>query len=66
MRRGSAIIVLSKLSKNAVVLADNAHVSDRLKQFADTQGFQFLYFQEKPSQHWYPGAGIGAAFRKSI
>ncbi|MCO6430671.1 MAG: class I SAM-dependent methyltransferase [Deltaproteobacteria bacterium] len=57
-------VISSKLSKRAVVLADNAHVTSKLCDFARSTGREFLYFQERPKDHWYPGAGIGAAFTK--
>jgi hypothetical protein len=52
------------LSERAVVLADNAHATDELLRFARRTGRQFLFFHEQPAGHWYPGAGIGAAFRR--
>lgn len=54
--------IRDKLSPGAIVLGDNAHVTDTLLRFAEDTGRRFLFFQEKPRQHWYPGAGIGAAF----
>ena len=54
--------IASKLSPGAVVLGDNAHVTDKLYQFASATGRRFLFFSEKPADHWYPGAGIGAAW----
>ena len=54
--------ITSKLSNSAVVLGDNAHVTDKLYQFAVSSGRRFLFFSEKPADHWYPGAGIGAAW----
>lgn len=54
--------IQSKLSSKAVLLADNAHVTNCLYKFAESTGRKFLFFQEKPKDHWYPGAGIGAAF----
>ena len=56
--------IVSKLSPSAVVLGDNAHVTDKLYQFAFATGRRFLFFSEKPADHWYPGAGIGAAWGK--
>lgn len=55
-------IITPKLSSNAIVLGDNAHVTDNLYQFAERSDKRFLFFQEKAQDHWYPGAGIGAAF----
>lgn len=54
--------VADKLADRAIILGDNSHVTDQLYQFAMRSGRQFLYFQERPKDHWYPGAGIGAAF----
>ena len=54
--------IAPKLSPSAVVLGDNAHVTDKLYQFAVATGRRFLFFSEKPADHWYPGAGIGAAW----
>lgn len=57
--------VSDKLSKGAIVLGDNSHATDRLLEFAERNGRHFLFFQEQPKGHWYPGAGIGAAFEKN-
>lgn len=54
--------IASNLSPQAVLLGDNSHVTDKLYQFAAATGRRFLFFSEKPSDHWYPGAGIGAAW----
>lgn len=54
-----------KLSSNAIILGDNAHVTDKLLKFALSTGRHFIFFQEKPKDHWYPGAGIGIAFKRS-
>jgi predicted O-methyltransferase YrrM len=55
-----------KLSSGALVLGDNAHVTDKLLLFAEKTRRSFLYFQERPSGHWYPGAGIGIAFKADV
>jgi len=47
-----------------VLLGDNSHVTNKLYQFALATGRDFLFFSEKPADHWYPGAGIGAAWAK--
>lgn len=59
-------VIRGKLSEGAIVLGDNSHATDRLLEFAERTGRQFLFFQEKPQGHWYPGAGIGAAFETYI
>lgn len=52
-----------KLAPKAIVLGDNSHVSGALSDFARRTGRRFLFFHEQPVDHWYPGAGIGAAYR---
>lgn len=56
-------IVAKHLSPGAILLGDNAHVSPALPEFARQSGRRFLFFHEQPADHWYPGAGIGAAYR---
>jgi len=56
------LTIENKLGDRSVVLGDNAHVSDKLCQFARKTNRKFVYFGEKPKNHWYPGAGIGVAF----
>src|SRR5262249_47023180 len=58
--------ISNKLSDRAVILGDNAHVTGVLLDFAWRTERQFLFYKEKPVNHWYPGAGIGAAFRKNV
>lgn len=55
-------IIKNKLSDDAIILGDNSHTNTKLLQFSMDEGRNFLYFQEKPSKHWYPGAGIGASY----
>ena|SRR5437762_1691483 len=55
-------VIESKLARSAIVLGDNAHATDELLRFAERSGRRFLYFREQPDRHWYPGAGIGAAY----
>jgi len=50
------------LTRNSIILGDNSHVTDKLYQFALQTDRRFLHFAERPADHWYPGAGIGAAF----
>jgi hypothetical protein len=56
-------VVASKLAPEAVIVGDNAHVSDALLTFSRSQGRHFLFFREEPADHWYLGAGIGLSFR---
>ncbi len=52
-------IVAPKLSERAIVLGDNSHVTDKLLNFSLNHDRQFIFFAEKPADHWYPGGGIG-------
>lgn len=56
--------IKDKLSENAFILGDNAHVTDKLSVFSNETNRKFIFFQEKPQNHWYPGAGIGISFKK--
>lgn len=58
------VTVNPRLNPNAVILGDNAHNTDCLLKFALATGRRFLFFHEVPDRHWYPGAGIGFAFRR--
>jgi len=55
--------ILPKLSDRAILLADNAHVSESLRRFSEEEGRKYLFFREEPREHWYPGGGIGVSFR---
>ncbi len=55
--------IQNKLTQNAFILGDNSHCTDKLFQFARMTGRNYLFFQEVPEDHWYPGAGIGVAFK---
>ncbi len=54
--------ILNKLSKNAIILGDNCHVSDSLRLFAKRTNRNFIFFKEEPLDHFYLGAGIGISF----
>jgi hypothetical protein len=56
-------IVSEKLSSKAIILGDNSHATDCLFRFSEATGRRFLFFAEQPANHWYPGSGIGIAFR---
>lgn len=59
-------IVEPALSPEAVIIGDNAHVTDKLLRFARRTDRSFLFFHEQPYKHWYPGGGIGVAFRPPV
>ena len=54
--------VANKLSRRAVIIGDNSHATDKLLEFSLKTNRHFIFFQEKPKNHWYPGAGIGVSF----
>lgn len=55
-------VIADKLSDHGIILGDNCHVTDRLLMFSMRHGRGFLFFAERPKDHWYPGGGIGASF----
>jgi hypothetical protein len=57
--------ILSRLSREGVILGDNAHVTSKLAEFSSREGRSFLFFREEPANHWYPGAGIGISYRST-
>jgi len=57
-------IIENKLSSHAIILGDNAHCTDKLLKFSLNKNRYFVYFQEKPKDHWYPGAGMGISFKE--
>ncbi len=57
--------ILSKLSEDAIILGDNAHITDKLSKFSMENNRKFLFWKEIPKGHWYPGAGIGISFKSN-
>lgn len=57
-------IIRDKLSEHATILGDNSHVTNKLLEFSLRNNRYFVFFQEQPEKHWYPGAGIGISIRK--
>ncbi len=64
--RGEYETVRDRLAPQAIVISDNAHVTQELAHFSERTGRQFLYFQENPHAHFYPGAGMGIAYHASM
>ena len=50
------------IGEDSIILGDNSHISDSLSKFSKEMGRNFIFFAEKPENHWYPGAGIGISF----
>ena len=57
--------IRNKLSKNAIILVDNSHVTDRLLKFSIENKRNYIIFKEEPLNHWYPGAGIGISYPRN-
>ncbi len=55
--------IANKLSPQAVILGDNCELTDALCTFAEATGRRFIFWREEPSDHWFPGGGIGLALR---
>ena len=51
--------VREKLEPGAIIIGDNSHVTSMLAQFSEETGRRFVFFAERPKDHWYPGSGIG-------
>jgi hypothetical protein len=51
-----------RFTDRSLVLSDNAHVTTALSEWAEINGRHFLYFAERPIDHWYPGEGFGIAW----
>lgn len=51
-----------RLHPASLVLSDNSQQTPKLLEFAQRLGKTFLYFQDHPKNHWWPGDGIGAVF----
>jgi predicted O-methyltransferase YrrM len=54
-------LVTPRLTGRAVVLSDNASLTSALAEWSERHGRRFLFFDERPAEHWYPGAGIGVS-----
>ena len=51
-----------RLHENSLVMSDNSQATAKLREFAERVGKSFLYFQDNPQDHWWPGDGIGTVF----
>jgi predicted O-methyltransferase YrrM len=54
--------IKNNLTRRAIVLGDNAHVTTELLKFSRKMDKNYLFWREEPKDHWYPGAGIGIMF----
>jgi predicted O-methyltransferase YrrM len=51
-----------RLHPASIVMSDNSQQTSKMFEFAERIGKSFLYFQDQPKNHLWPGDGIGAAF----
>jgi predicted O-methyltransferase YrrM len=51
-----------RLHPASLVLSDNSLLTSKLLEFGQRLGKSFLYFQDQPKDHWWPGDGIGTTF----
>jgi predicted O-methyltransferase YrrM len=56
------LAIESRLHPGSLVLSDNSQQTSKLLEFSERTGKSFLYFQDAPKDHWWPGDGIGSAF----
>jgi predicted O-methyltransferase YrrM len=56
------VAIEPRLHPASLVLSDNSQQTSKLREFAARIGKSFLYFQDTPRDHWWPGDGIGTAF----
>ncbi len=54
--------VESRLHAGSIVMSDNSFFTSKLRDFALRLQRSFLFFQDQPKDHWWPGDGIGTAF----
>ncbi len=59
---GEYVAIKRLLSKDAIILGDNSHCTDKLAVFSGENDRNFIFFKEVPKDHWCPGAGIGISF----
>ena len=62
--RNEYLTIIDKLNPNSIIVGDNSHSTDELLNFSLNNERNFALFNEKPKNHWYPGAGIGISFIK--
>ena len=56
------LAIVPRLHADSIVMSDNSQQTSKLLEFAQRSQRSFLYFQDQPQDHWWPGDGIGTAF----
>lgn len=59
------LTIKPKLGEKSIILGDNSHCTDKLARFSMAENRHFLFINEVPKDHWYPGAGIGISYPKN-
>lgn len=59
------LTIKALITEKTIILGDNSNSSSKLAEFSQESGRSFIYFQETPHNHWYPGAGIGISFTQN-
>ena len=50
---------LAHAAPSVALVSDNAHTTSALRDVCAELGIEYKFFRERPSGHFYPGAGIG-------
>jgi predicted O-methyltransferase YrrM len=53
--------VSTRLRTGGLMMSDNSHVTSVLSDWAESRGWAFYFFGERPEAHWYPGDGLGVS-----
>jgi hypothetical protein len=57
--------VAGALTGDALILSDNAEMTNELARWAEQTERRFAFFDERPADHWFEGGGIGVAYRSA-
>jgi predicted O-methyltransferase YrrM len=55
--------IMPKLSKKAIILGDNSHVTGELSKFSFKYNRKYAFIKEESKNHWYAGDGIGISYK---
>jgi len=58
------LTIKNLIREKTIILGDNSHCTSKLAEFSRETGRSFIFFQETPLNHWYPGAGIGISYKE--
>lgn len=60
------LAIKPRLHPTSIAMSDNSQQTSKMREFAAKIGKSFLYFQDAPRDHWWPGDGIGAGFTPGV